>query len=100
MSDGSHAILFEAEVVRFDGPGGWHGVFLPPDAASEARFFGRANTLGAITVRAQIGVTKIKTSLFPDKRRDSFLLPLKAELRRRENIEEGDPITVTLLVDT
>jgi hypothetical protein len=99
VNESGHAIRFEAEVVRFDGPGGWHGVFLPTDAASEARFFGRVNALGAIAVRVQIGATQVKTSLFPDKRRDSFLVPLKAELRRSENIKEGDRITATLLVD-
>ncbi|KQW29134.1 hypothetical protein ASE36_11745 [Rhizobium sp. Root274] len=99
MSEPGHRIRFEAEVIRFDGPGGWHGVFLPTEAASEARFFGQANALGAIAVRAQIGASEVKTSLFPDKRRDSFLLPLKATLRRAENITEGDRITVTLLID-
>lgn len=100
MSEGGHVITFVSEVIRFDGPGGWHGVFLPPDATSEVRFFGRANALGAIAVRAQIGATEVRTSLFPDKRRDSFLLPLKASLRRSENVKEGDRITVTLLVET
>jgi hypothetical protein len=99
MTEGSHEVRFEAEVARFDGPGGWHGVFLPPDAVAEARFFGRANALGAIAVQAKVGATKVKTSLFPDKRRDSFLLPLKADLRRLENIEEGNRIAVTLFLD-
>jgi Domain of unknown function (DUF1905) len=99
MTAGGHHIHFEADVIRFNGPGGWHGVFLPKDAAAEARFFGRANALGAIAVRAQIGASEVKTSLFPDKRRDSFLLPLKAKLRSGENIGEGDRIAVTLLLD-
>lgn len=99
MSEDGHAIHFEAEVVRFDGPGGWHGVFLPAEAAAEARFFGRANALGAIAVQARIGATRVKTSLFPDKRRDSFLLPLKADLRRREAIAAGSRISVHLTLD-
>lgn len=99
MSEANHQIRFEAEVIRFNGPGGWHGVFLSTDAASEARFFGRSNALGTIAVRAQVGTSEVKTSLFPDKRRDSFLLPLKATLRRSENIKEGDRIAVTLRLD-
>lgn len=99
MSEGGHEIRFEAEVVRLDGPGGWHGVFLTEEATAEARFFGRANSLGAIAVRAQIGATQVKTALFPAKRRSSFLLPLKASLRRSETIKEGNRITITLLVD-
>ncbi len=99
MSEGSHEIAFAADVIRFDGPGGWHGVYLPEGAAAEARFFGHANPLGAIAVRARIGRTQARTSLFPDKARDTYLLPLKAALRRSESIEEGDRISVTLLVD-
>ncbi|RKE83995.1 DUF1905 domain-containing protein [Rhizobium sp. AG855] len=99
MSEPGHEIRFEAEVIRFNGPGGWHGVFLPVDAASEVRFFGRATALGAIAVRARIGASDVKTSLFPDKRRDSYLLPLKASLRHSENIGEGDLIKVTLHLD-
>jgi Domain of unknown function (DUF1905) len=96
MTEAGHQIRFEAEVIRFDAPGGWHGVFLPADAVSEARFFGRANALGAIAVQLQIGTTTVRTSLFPDKRRDSFLLPLKADLRRREKIAVGSHILVHL----
>lgn len=100
MSEDGHGIRFEAKVIRFDGPSGWHGVFLPAEAAAEARFFGRANALGAIAVQARIGESRVKTSLFPDKRRDSFLLPLKADLRRREAIAAGSQILVHVTLDT
>lgn len=96
MSDGGHAICFEAEVIRFDGPGGWHGAFLPEEAAAEARFFGRANALGAIAVQARIGATIVRTTLFPDSRRGSYLLPLKAALRKREELVAGSLILVFL----
>jgi hypothetical protein len=65
VSEGDHKIRFEAEVIRFDGPGGWHGVFLPPDAVAEARFFGRANALGAIAVQAKVGATRSRPRSFP-----------------------------------
>lgn len=99
MNPDRHVIRFEAEVIRFAGPGGWHGVFLPDEATAEVRFFGRANALGAIAVRAEVGTTEVRTSLFPDKRRNSYLLPLKASLRRSEAVKEGDRITITLLID-
>lgn len=83
-------------VIRFEGPGGWHGIFLPIEAVAELRFFGLPNAMGAIAVEARVGETTVRTSLFPDSKRDSFLLPLKAELRRREKIAAGDTICVTL----
>lgn len=96
MTEAGHQIRFEAEVIRFDAPGGWHGVFLPVETALEARFFGRANPLGVIAVQVQIGTTTVRTALSPDKHRDSFLLPLKADLRRREKIAVGSHISVHL----
>jgi hypothetical protein len=92
MSHDGHSIGFEAEVVRFDGPGGWFVVFLPEEAAAEARFFGRANALGAIAVELRIGTTTVRTCLFPDNKRRSYLLPLKAALRKREDLAEGSRI--------
>lgn len=93
MSEGGHIIRFEADIIRFEGPGGWHGVFLPEAAAAEARFFGRANTVGAIAVQVRIGNTTVRTSLFPDRRRQSYLLPLKASLRKQEGLGEGSRIS-------
>ena len=37
-----------------------------------------------------------KTSIFPDKRSGTYLLPLKASVRRAEAISEGDTIAFTL----
>jgi hypothetical protein len=41
-------------------------------------------------VRAETGQTTWRTSLFPDSRSGAFLLPLKAEVRRRETLVPGD----------
>lgn len=100
MSATGQVIRFEAEVIRFDGAGGWHAVFLPDDAASGARFFGRPNALGAIAVIVDVNTSSARTSLFPDKQRQSFLLPLNARLRKDAEITAGDRIAVVLtLID-
>ncbi|MDQ0421940.1 hypothetical protein J2045_002984 [Peteryoungia aggregata LMG 23059] len=96
MSTGRREIRFEAEVIRFDAPGGWHGAFLTEEATAEARFFGRANALGTIAVEVQIGASTARTCLFPDSRRKSYLLPLKAALRKREALVAGRWISVIL----
>ena len=38
-------------------------------------------------VRATLGGTSWQTKLFGDTKRDSYLLPLKADVRRRERVE-------------
>ena len=40
-----------------------------------------------------------ETSLFHDKKRDAFLLPVKADVRRREKIGLGDTIEVSVSFD-
>ena len=47
---------------------------------------------GQVPVTATIGSTTFTTALFP--REGRYLIPLKAEVRRRAGVEQGDRITV------
>lgn len=51
---------------------------------------------GSLPVMVTVGKTKWKTSIFPDKKTNTYLLPLKAEVRKKENINLGDTISLTL----
>jgi hypothetical protein len=51
---------------------------------------------GSIPVRATIGKTSWDTSIFPDKRSGTYLLPLKASVRRAEDVNAGDAILFVL----
>jgi hypothetical protein len=85
----------------------WHGgkaawVFATIDPgtamAIRAEAFDRIGGWGSIKVEAMIGETRWRTSLFPHKESGGLLLPLKAEVRRREGIDVGDMITVAMSV--
>jgi hypothetical protein len=43
-----------------------------------------------------IGQTVWKTSIFPDSKSGSYLLPLKAEVRKKEKIGVGDTLTFSI----
>lgn len=47
---------------------------------------------GSLPVTAVIGKTSWKTSIFPDKKIGAYLLPLKSEIRKKENIVAGATI--------
>jgi hypothetical protein len=47
-----------------------------------------------IPVDVQIGDTRFTTSLFPKD--DLYIVPVKASVRKAEQIEEGDEVTVRL----
>jgi hypothetical protein len=78
--------------------GGWHFVSVEGEAAAEIRFaaLGTASSFGSIRVTAVIGETKWETSLFPHKETGGFLLPVKAEVRRREALSRGDQVEVQI----
>jgi hypothetical protein len=50
-------------------------------------------------VSARIGATRWQTSIFPDKASSSFLLPLKVEVRKKEQVGEGDVVSIHLELD-
>ncbi|OGG57819.1 hypothetical protein A2853_04135 [Candidatus Kaiserbacteria bacterium RIFCSPHIGHO2_01_FULL_55_17] len=78
--------------------GAWH--FVHVDKAQSAKikekYAGPRRGFGAVRVSVKIGKTTWQTSIFPDKRSGTYLLPLKAAVRRAEGIFEGETITFTL----
>ena len=85
------------------GPGGWTFVTLPPACADQIRFYtgsrkGRA--WGMIKVKARIGNSEWSTTIWPDKASGSFLLPVKADVRKAQKIAAGDQAEIFLTVLT
>jgi hypothetical protein len=89
---------FEARVRLYRGEkASWHLVTLPQSLADEIRFFhGKGAGWGSVRVEAVIGSSRWKTSIFPQGKGGSYLLLLKAEIRKREQIGEGDDVMITL----
>ena len=91
---------FEAELWRHTGEAAWHFVTLPDDLADALRAWHaeQHRPFGSLRVTATIGETTWATSLFADTKRGSYLLPVKAEVRRREQIVDGDRVHVWVTV--
>lgn len=51
---------------------------------------------GSIRISAKVGKTKWDTSVFPDKRSGTYLLPIKAAVRRAEGLEDGEAVQITI----
>lgn len=87
-----------AKVWRWKGDGGWHFATLPAKQAAEIRqrFGSSAKGWGSIKVRITIGDTEWATSLFPASKTKSYLFAIKADVRKAEEIREGDTITAAL----
>lgn len=79
---------------------GWFFLTVEGQVAAEIRFaaLGCTSRFGSIRVTATICETSWEILIFPDPGSGSFLLPLKAEVRRRGKIEEGSEVTILLTV--
>ena len=85
---------------------GWHFVTLPQKQSDEIKkiFGAMKRGWGSLPVTVtilrprsgQVGKTSWKTSIFPDKKAGAYLLPLKSDVRKKERINAGDAITVSV----
>ncbi len=84
----------------WSGEGGsWHFITVPEQRSGEfrAESLARRGGFGSVRVEAAIGDVSWRTSVFPQKS-GGYLLPVKAEVRRRAGIAAGDEVTVTLQI--
>ena len=95
------ALSFSAELWRYEGAAAWHFVTLPPEAAEQVEHAreqaGGGAGFGSVRVEVTVGSTTWRTSVFPDKGSGSFVLPVKAPVRRDEDVAEGDVLSVHLV---
>jgi hypothetical protein len=77
--------------------GGWHFITIPEEDAVEIRAHSLLNRggFGSVKVEATINEVAWRTSVFPQKS-GGYILPVKAEVRRRADIAAGDEVTVSL----
>ena len=87
---------FESVVRRWSGEAAWYFAPLPPDLADDIRSRVAHVGFGSVRVTATIGATTWSTSVFPDKGSGSYVLPVKASVRKAERIDDGDPVTIHL----
>lgn len=89
---------FSGEVWFWRGPAPWYFVSVPEEhvAAVRAEAPEVSYGWGMIPVLARIGGTEWETAMWP--KNGSYVLPLKAAIRRAEQLDEGDTPTVHLTV--
>ncbi len=87
---------FSGEIWYWRGPAPHFFVRVPPEQGHDLKEASRLVTYGwgMIPVRARIGETGWKTSLFPKD--GGYLVPVRASVRQAEHVGEGDTVTVQL----
>lgn len=90
---------FEGEVWRWTGVSAWHFISVSQevsDAIKKSREGVPRVGWGAIPVSVRVGESLWKTSIFPDKKSGTYLLPLKAGIRKKEGLVAGNKVRVEL----
>ena len=82
-----------------EGKGSWHFFTIPADEAVEIRLVSAASGIrrgfGSVRVEANINGVDLLTTIFPQKS-GGYILPIKADVRRRAGVAAGDEVTVSL----
>ncbi|OYQ31055.1 hypothetical protein CHU93_05585 [Sandarakinorhabdus cyanobacteriorum] len=79
-------------------PMSWHFLTITGPVADGIRAGapGRSAAWGSVYVKVRLGGTSWATSVFPSKEAGGYLLPVKAAVRKKEGVGEGDTVTVEL----
>jgi len=96
MGEAELDLQFSGDVWHWRGPSPFYFVTVPEEESAQLHEVARAVTYGwgMLPVRARIGSTEWRTSLWPKD--DRYVLPLKVAVRRAEQVDEGDVVTAWL----
>lgn len=90
---------FSGKIWFWRGPAPWYFVTVPEKQSLEIK--GIANFVtygwGVIPVTVRLGETEWTTSLFPKD--DRYLVPIRASVRKAENLESGDEVILRLIIE-
>ena len=92
-------IGFEGRIIYWRGPSPYLFVPIPEEPSQTIKVISSLVTYGwgVIPVRARIGSTEWKTSLFPKDGR--YLVPIRMSVQRAEELEVGDEVAVQLEIE-
>ncbi len=98
MSSDNKRYKLQADVWVYPSMAGWYFVTIPEEMSKEIKqqFGDFKRGWGSLAVKVTLGKTVWETSIFPDKKLNAYLLPLKAEVRKKEKVEVNKQISFTL----
>jgi hypothetical protein len=84
-------------IWKGESAGRWYFVTVPDEQCDEirAQSFGSPRGFGSVRVEATIGTVTWRTSVFP-LNSGGYLLPVKAEVRKKARLAAGDQFRVVL----
>lgn len=93
---------FVAPLWLYPGDAGWHFVSVPGEVCDDidALTAGNRRGFGSVRVTVTVGSTTWQTSIFPDSKSGTYMLPVKKAVRAAEGLSTDGDVAVRLeLVD-
>lgn len=92
--------FFKAKVWVHSSEGGWHFLSMPHEISKEIRdnLKGQEEGWGRMKATAQIEDCSWETSIWFDTKIGTYILPVKAEIRKKKNIRVDDLVEVLIQV--
>ena len=92
--------VFSAPLWKHDDPGGWYFLSVPNALAREIRehLQWQEEGWGRLKASAQIGDTRWDTAIWFDTKRQTYLLPVKASIRKITGVVADQTVPVVLWV--
>lgn len=97
----SKVIVWRSGYGEGNDKGAWRFARVPEDISAKIKEMQKGKLRrgwGAIYARAKIKKSEWVTSIFPDRHSDTYILPLKKEIRFQENLYDGIDIKVSIEV--
>ena len=92
--------IIRSHIYAYPGMAGWHFIGIPKKESNTItkQFGAKKKGWGSLPVTVVLGKSRWQTSIFPDKKSSTYLLPLKAKVRKAEEVYEGDSVRFELTI--
>lgn len=97
---GKVSFSFSSNLWQHSASGGWHFVSLPKNLATEIRSYFKWQEEGWGRMKATVFLESLtwKTSIWFDKKHDTYLLPIKSDVRKKLNLKINDELFLKILI--
>jgi len=95
----SRVIVWRDSYNDGNDSGLWRFARVPEDISAEIKEMQKGRLRrgwGAVYAKARVGKSEWVTSIFPDRHSDTYILPLKKQIRYQENLYDGIDIKVAI----
>ena len=91
---------FQAKIWQYKANGGWHFVSIPKHLSKEIRdhFKWQEEGWGRMKVKVELDMMRWDTSIWFDTKAQTYLLPVKADVRQKLGLSANDIVDMKILI--